>query len=470
MRPNVVLIVLDTARADALEPYGAAPGASPAIADLARRGVALNGRSTACWTVPAHASMFTGMLPRASGLIKAPNGTPQSCRPVLESRRDRLLPEVLRRAGYATAAISTNMWLDRTSGFDIGFERFERIDSRRQGRLGDDSLRRRLGWALEGVRARADDGAATAAAVLRRWAEQRRDERPFFWFVNLVECHSPYLPPRPYNDLGPLERARASEDARRFQTMGSIWQACAGGLDVPDESMARMRHLYGRSILALDDWVARTLETLDRRGLLDETVVVVCSDHGENFGENGLIGHAFSLDERLTRVPVVAAGPNVAAHPRPLSLAGIPRWIAETVELTEHPWHPPASGDVAIAQFEPPAPRDDPSWDEAIAAWGVDTEVKDRLAEPLESATDGRLKLVRRGTDESVFDLESDPLEAGPGAAVGDDAAVASLRAALDAAHAEPPAPAPIGAGEEDQLPADELEDLERRMKLLGYM
>src|ERR671930_355593 len=99
MPPNVLLVVLDTARRDAFEPYGGPPGNAPAIAQLARAGQALDGYSAASWTVPSHAAMLTGTPARALGLGQCPGGRPQGCRPVLETVRDRLLPEVLRRAG-----------------------------------------------------------------------------------------------------------------------------------------------------------------------------------------------------------------------------------------------------------------------------------------------------------------------------------------------------------------------------------
>ena len=133
MGPNVLCVVLDTARADAFEPYGAPAGASPAVANLARRGSALpHVYSTAAWTLPAHASMFTGLLPRTVGLTQAPEGTPQSARPRLEAVRERMLPEVLARAGYETRAVSANLWVSPHCGFDIGFEHFGYIEPRHQ--------------------------------------------------------------------------------------------------------------------------------------------------------------------------------------------------------------------------------------------------------------------------------------------------------------------------------------------------
>lgn len=470
MRPNVILIVLDTARADALEPYGAPPGSTPAIADLARRGVAHRQvQATASWTLPSHASMFTGLLPRATGIVDRPDATPHSARAALETQRDRMLPAVLRANGYATGAVSTNLWITEDSGFGLGFDEFVTVASARQAHLHRDDLRSRLSWDREALRARADDGAAEAGATLRRWLGDGPG-RPFFWFVNLVECHSPYLPPRPWNDLGPLARVRAAEDARRYLTMAAIWKACAGGFDVPDHALARMRHLYARSVRLMDDWLADLLGELDRAGALDETLVILTSDHGENFGEGGLMGHAFSLDQRLTHVPLVAAGPGAPGDDGVLSLARLPGLIAVAAGIEAHPWRNSVPPDgVAVAQFDPPAPADDARWQASFAEWGLDPdEAGPRIGSALTSATDGHRKLLVRAGSELVLDLERDPLELAPRAPTAtDEPGLAPLRAAL--AHpgaaavsaVEPVAPAAID---------DERAALEDRMRLLGYM
>ena len=476
MRPNVLVVVLDTARADALEPYGAAAGSTPVIADLAERGTMFRSAyATASWTLPSHVSMFTGLPPRAAGAFDVGKGSPLAARELMRSHRDRLLPEVLRRAGYSTAAVSTNLWVSEASGFDQGFESFEAVDSGRQGRMHRQDLRSRLRWDMESVRARVDDGAERALEILRHLAAAPRRE-PFFWFVNLIECHSPYLPPRPYNDLDPLDRLRAAEDARRFLTMGAIWRACAGALEVPEEALARMSHLYRRSVRLLDDWLGLLLGELDRERLLDDTLVIVTSDHGENFGEGGYMAHAFSLDDRLIHVPLLAAGPRAPVDPGVTSLAHLPLMIAEATGLDDHPWSDSRwSNGAAVAQFEPPARADDPRWVKAFADWGVDPELAaKRVAQPLACATDGRLKLQRRGTSEELYELTADPLELSPlSPAAGDPAAVAGLRRALDAAAAlegRAPVAARDGAEGPPSLSDEERRDLEERMRLLGYM
>ncbi len=475
MRANVLLIVFDTARADAFEPYGAAAGASPAFADLARRGSAHERLySSACWTVPSHAAMFTGLLPRAAGLARAPGGTPHGCRPAMESHRDRVLPEVLRRSGYRTAAISTNLWIVPESGFATGFDEFVTVDTRRQAKLSRSGLRERATWLAEGVRARADDGAAEARATLGEWLAQP-PEQPFFWLVNLVEAHSPYLPPKPYNDLGPLDRARAASEASHYLTLSEIWRACAGGFDVPDDALERMRHLYARSIRRLDDWLADLLESMDQAGVLDETLVVVTSDHGENLGENGLMGHAFSLDERLIRVPCAAAGPGAERLADIAGLREIPSAIAAAVELSDHPWGNGSADGIGVAQFDAPISPDDPRARIALDEWGLGDEALPRITTDFACATDGRYKLVRGGPKgspqihEEVFDLRSDPLESRPLSvdSLPDPAVVDRLRAALDASDGE----APSGLAAVDvEIPDSEREALEERMRLLGYL
>jgi arylsulfatase A-like enzyme len=469
-RPNVLWIVLDTVRADALEPYGASPGSSSTIADVARSGIALDqARVTACWTLPSHASMFTGALPRGLGLGQAPAKTPHSAGPVIRAEVERLLPEVMRRAGYSTSAVSTNGWVSPWSGFDTGFERFVMLDTSRQARL-DGGRRQRVYWALEAMRGVADDGAAEAGGILAEWIDASPGE-PFFWFVNVVECHSPYLPPRPYHGVSMLERLRAAEEARRHLNLGAIWKACTGGFDIPDSAIERMRRLYAAAVRYVDDWLGMLLTRLEDRRLLDDTLVILCSDHGENFGEGELITHAYSLDDRLLRVPFVVMGPGAETFDGMRSLAEFPTRVANAVGLESHPWHNgglPAG--LAVGQWDAPAPPSDPRIQKAVADWGLGQDTAERLGTDLTCVVSGRWKLQRRGAAEELYDLDFDPLELDPirdPAAIADRAgdALGPLRAALD--HPS------VVASVDHQSPAassEELEEIEDRMRLLGYM
>lgn len=466
MRPNVLLVVLDAARRDSLEPYGAAPGSSPTVAQVASRGTALEHvYATGSWTLPSHSSMFTGLLPRAAGLVQG--ASPQAVRPVFEGHRDRVLAEVMRRAGYRTAAVSANLWVSRESGFGAGFDEFVQVDTGRHAKLHAASPRERLRWDLEALRGRVDDGAANAAAVLERWISAP-PAGPFFWFVNLIECHSPYLPPRPYGDTGVIARLRAAEDARRYYRLNVIWSTCAGVTRVPEATLARVRRMYAGAIRYMDDWLGRVLERMDASGLLDDTLVVVTSDHGENLGEGGLTAHAFSLDNRLLNVPLVLMGPG-AAKASIDSLADLPRLVAESVELDGHPWRDGPPAGFGVAQFDPPTAPDEATLRRVER---LPPPARIALTTPLTCAVADDLKLLRRGDREEVFDLATDPAEARPldpvaVAADGRGAQLAALRAALDhpAVSSRAPEAAPAATASDA-----ETRDLEERMRLLGYM
>jgi arylsulfatase A-like enzyme len=464
--PNVLLIVLDTARADALEPYGAAPGTTPALAQFAARGRALpDVHATACWTMPSHAAMFTGLLPRASGVSQAPGETPMSCRPVLESHSDRFLSEVLRRAGFRTRGVSSNIWVSNASGYGTGFDEFRDVTPSRRGSMVSSKAKPRLGWALDAVRARSDDGAGAAGRVLRQWFTDR-DERPNFWFVNLIECHSPYLPPKPWNDLSALDRVRAAEEARRHLTVLEIWRVCVAEFDIPDEALERMRQLYDRSIRQLDAWIADTLTALDDAGQLDDTLVLITSDHGENFGEGELLGHAYSLDERLLHVPFIASGSGAPGEMR--SLMELPRVIAEAVGLEDHPW-PREPVEVAVAQFDSPGEDDDPRKGEMVERWGAGAEALGNLSMTLDAAVRDGTKLVRRDGEFQLFDLRADPLEEHP-RVVARSEAPADLVAAIESQSSGPAVAAAAADGKAEDVSAEELARIEEQMRTLGYL
>ncbi len=469
MQPNVVWLVLDTARADAFEPYGATAGSSPAVADLARRGRAVpHAYSMSNWTLPSHAAMFSGRSPRELGLGQAPDGNPVSARPVLTSLEDRWLPSVLQRAGYDTRGVSSNVWASTASGFSTGFAEFRDVHGHRRTGLTASDWRGRLAWDVEGVRARVDDGAALAAAAVREWVATLRP--PFFLFANLMECHSPYLPPQPWNDLPAPQRLRAAREARHHLTLHGIWQACLGLHDIPDGALERMRHLYYRSVTSMDDWLSTVLAALDARGLLADTVVLVTSDHGENLGDGGLMGHAFSLDERLVKVPLVVAGDAAPRLPDVVSLGSLPRLLGDALGLADHPWAADDVTDgVAVAEHDPLAEADTEGAEHVRREWSLDDAAYELLTRPLTVATDGRHKLVHDGRATVLYDLVADPGETAPRSADPADPVVAALSGPLERSVQRR---GTVVKRSDDVAAADDpvVEDLEERMRLLGYL
>jgi arylsulfatase A-like enzyme len=233
-----------------------------------------------------------------------------------------------------------------------------------------------------------------------------------------------------------------------------------------------MRHLYARAVRSMDDWLARVLEVLERAGVLDDTVVLVTSDHGENLGEGELIGHALSLDDRLIRVPFVSSHPLGLDDGHVLNLTELPRLVAALTDLDDHPWGGagPAQ-EVTVAQLDPMGGGVAPQLLQWIAEWDLDEEGRSRLTLPATAATDGRWKLVRRGDEERLFDLDRDPLELHPLDGVSDhtrlgtavDAAVESRPVEGWTAASPGPTPAPDASPEE-------LERLRRQMEVLGYL
>lgn len=468
-KPNVLLVVFDTARRDALEPYGAPQGSSPVVADLARSGTALDRvYATAPWTVPSHVSMLTGLMPRAAGMSRV--SSPAGVGAALAAHEHRLLATVMRGAGYRTAAASANLWLSKVTGFDSGFDDFTEIETDRNAQIHLDSFRERARWYAEAMLARVDDGAAQVHRELDRWVAAA-DGRPFFGFVNLLECHSPYLPPRPFGGWAPIARLKAARDARRHYTLTGIWRACAGVETVPEPVLERARAFYRASIRYMDAWLGDALERLDSSGVLEDTLVIVVADHGENFGEDGLIGHGLSLDERLINVPFVAAGPG-ADELELSSLAALPSAIARVCRIGDNPWADAPPNGVGVAQLDPPVAADDEERLAKLRGVGIEGDALAKFVTPLTAAVKGDLKLVLRGEEEAVFDLSRDPRELKQISPheLGDERrpeldALRKLVKFGDAAASPTQAPEPVAA------PSDqELRDLEERMKLLGYM
>ncbi len=465
--PNILLVVLDAARRDAFTPYGAPEGATPTVQLLADTGVAHpHAYATAPWTLPSHTAMFTGRPAATYGLDQAPGGDLLSVKPVIEGIGEQLLATVLGQAGYRCLGFSANLWVSQHSGFQTGFEKFAYAAPERaqHGSLKGGGPITRYAWAREGLESSSDDGAGQlGAALLDSIADA--DERPAFWFVNLVECHSPYLPPRPWNDLGIKDRIGAALDCERYLSWESICLHAAGKPQIPEQKLPRLRHLYECAIEYMDDWLHRILSALDEHGKLDDTLVIVTADHGESFGEDGQVAHGFTLGQQLIHVPLVVAGPGADQLPitaGAFSLAGLPELIANAAGLGQHPFAPQPTPGIAIARAEAICPPDDPRAQEFAAKWKLDAAAIARLTTTWTAATDGRYKLlVGDDGSEQLTDLEDTSATVAPEVAE-------RLRAAL-AGRSNVPAP-DLPAPPPAEADADTVAALERQMKLLGYM
>ncbi|MCB1183063.1 sulfatase [bacterium] len=284
-RPNIVLVVLDTVREDVA---ARDPAARPVLAALAAEStVFTNAWATAPWTVPSHASMFTGLL--AAGH----HCTHQN--PRLDADKTTLA-ELLGQAGYATAAFYSNPWLsDRTTGLLRGFATVQEAPV--QGGVAGDAGT----W-------RGDQGGRASVGWFRRWLRSRGPEQPFFAFVNLLEAHLPYDPPA---DVRRHLLPQRDPDDLVTGEWGMEYQA---GLHAFGEvDWARHRDLYWGDVATVDGLLGGIVAALTEAGHVEDTVLIVCSDHGENLGDHGLVDHQFSLHESLLAVPLIVRAPGLLA-------------------------------------------------------------------------------------------------------------------------------------------------------------
>lgn len=269
---------------------------TPHIDRLAGEGVLfLNAYSASCWTVPAHASLFTGLYPSEHQLDLDHH--------FLDSAH-RTLAGALRERGYSTACISCNSFVARgipglSQGFDLALD----IDGGyREGmRLIDRGVRKvQKSWR---TLFRRDRGAGAATQAAGAWMSHQ--ERPFFLFMNYMDCHLPYRLRRPqrYAYIPFEERGRSAEvPLDPFAVM-------AGALSLSAQELELIRAQYDGCLTYLDAQVGRLAAHLQKLGRFEDTIFIVTSDHGESFGEHGLHDHQYGLYEHLLRVPLVARFP-----------------------------------------------------------------------------------------------------------------------------------------------------------------
>lgn len=328
-RPNILFIVWDTVRADHLSLYGHERRTTPFLdqwADGAR--VYENCISVGSTTFPAHASMFTGLLPTEHGTSNEIN--------VLPNEFDTLA-ELLKAAGYNTYMFAANPFLaskedyaSLTQGFDtveypwseqyyreaikITFSKVMNYD--RSNPLADRirSGRQLIRWNVKACGELAHQGVET-------WLPRQDPERPFFVFINYMEAHAPLLPPIKYRkQMMSPEQVRASYNVdRRFMT---VWYYVFGLQEYTPEEIALTGATYDAALLELDDLFQKLLESLQAGGYLDNTIVVLVSDHGDHMGEHHMLDHQFSVYEPLMQVPLVIHYPKRFApgrDPRPVT-------------------------------------------------------------------------------------------------------------------------------------------------------
>jgi len=306
VRPNFLLVVLDTLRYDRVGVHGGSD-LTPNLDRLATSSIVYHhAMSTAPWTLPTHASLFTGLYPHEHG-VSWGHYELESGRPVLA--------ELLKDRGYQTFAVSNNWLVSRENGFGRGFDLFleTATDPLVKGwRLAlqcavPHALAQWLG--LPGLVVE-DAGSALTNWVLKRHLETlTTSPRPFFGFINYFEPHDPYLPPKSYLEthLTPEQR----DAFRRFKQNQADLCAHACGLSgtFSDDQIDLMADLYDAEVAYQDAVVGELVETLEELKLLENTWLVVTSDHGELFGESDMVFHTAGSHYQLLHVPLIVRPP-----------------------------------------------------------------------------------------------------------------------------------------------------------------
>jgi len=305
-KPNILWIVMDTARADHVSCYGYHRRTTPNIDRIASEGVLFEKAfATAPWTLPSHASMFTGTFP-------ARNGT--DAEHLRLDGRFHTVAEVLRSQGYRTHAYTNNVVVG--SSLAQGFDIYERTNKGLDPKVGPelvDSLKINEARRYLEEFLLMDDGAYGTNKVAKGWiAEAHQDGEPFFVFINYMEPHRSYgRIPAPYDTLyldENVDRATVRELANGVRNKNTR-NYNAGTVQINAEEFGILRALYDGEISYLDFRIGQLYNYLRELEVLDNTILIMTSDHGENFGEHGLMGHQLCVYDTLLHVPLIIRHP-----------------------------------------------------------------------------------------------------------------------------------------------------------------
>ncbi len=318
-KPNILLISIDSLRADHLSLYGYRKETSPFLTELAFDGTVYENAFTAAnWTGASIASLLTGLYPTCHGYTNK--------RYYLDNGEDSIA-SILRAHGYFTIGFSNNMYLSSKSGLNAGFDDF-RYRGAPEHKADEPNGVKKEGF-VQKIKDRTDlktknlvknivdlfsyekslqrdDGAHATEVSFARWINGHDREKPFFAYIHYQEPHSVYFPPYPYR--------------RRFFSGGWLQEGdylefdhinyFAGKTHFTETQVRHFQELYDGEIAYLDWRLGRLFQLLKKQRLYNETIVIVTADHGEMFGEHGYFWHAFCLYEPLIRVPLIIRYPD----------------------------------------------------------------------------------------------------------------------------------------------------------------
>jgi arylsulfatase A-like enzyme len=460
--PDLLLLICDTARADAFAPWGG-PDPNPFLEQLAGQGVAYRRAiSQAPWTLPSTASLLTGVTPSEHGVTARAYGwrdhKPTSPAGSVKAYAGSWLPEALRERGYSTWGVSCNPWLTRWGGFDRGLD--ELVEVRPWPPIPDGRWSRKVRRVKQAF-GPGDHGGREAFDVFARWLASR-DARPRFAMVNIMEMHEPYDPPLRDH---PALRRRSGVGLPNLVAFVPRQLQQVRFRDHPDPAyLACIRSLYQAQARYAERLIRRFVEAFADGGR--PVVVAVVSDHGENLGDHGLFAHHSSLHESLLHVPLILWGRSVDVGrgwvEEPVALQGLAAWFTG--------W---ADGNTGSLGTSGPVESEYEGTERHIGITPELHALADRIGRERLPALLTRSGLAVRERDlkyvalddggESLYDLEADPGEERDVSADHPEV-VTRLRPFADRWRARIGGEQPAVAGE---LPEDEIAD---HLRSLGYI
>ncbi len=277
--PNVILIVMDTASGERCSVNGYSRNTTPHLEEIARGGLNFkNTWSPSGWTGPAHASIFTGLRPEHHGFRYGNR--------VFLRRQETTLAEHLREAGYRTGCFTNNAFITAEYGLKQGFQHHVSLFQK------DDLT---------------DPTAVLTHAMALHWARWVNGTgAPFFLFINHMEPHFEYTPPQEFAEEFAKDRWKGKDrEAADQLDEDDLFNHNTGQVEIPLNIRELLSDLYDGEIACLDQEIDCFLSDIKAGGLLDNTLLVITADHGENLGRHGLLDHKASLHRTLLYVPLV---------------------------------------------------------------------------------------------------------------------------------------------------------------------
>ncbi len=398
--PDVILISLDTVRADRMSLHGGPRPTTPEIDELAQSSFVFeHAIAAAPWTLPSHVTMLSGQLPDRHGVYRGTGSIPRGL---------SWLPSDFRRAGYETIAFTASGYLDPRFGYSIGFESY-RTTEIVYPREWAEQVPDFNGRDTRALAARAE---VERTMLLDLLGAPRR--RPLFLFVHTYQAHEYRGKPEVLARFGgePAEMETLLDGAYGASQRENPFFVKDPDESVRQELQSRAELMYDASLFSADELVGEIVGALEETGRLDRTIVVVTSDHGEALMERGVIGHGRSLFEEQIRVPLVVRGPGIGAArvDDVVSLVDLAPTLRELCRLVPDgiDLGPMEDGRSLVPLFSGGTiePR-------AALSRGGEREAEDLVFRTLRG---GRYKLIVEatpagGTADSIYDLDADPAE-----------------------------------------------------------